>query len=170
MAEPSVTTVVTGKVERKYMGHFVNTKFNSTATAEYVRLGSDLEEFTVDLSPNTETSTNILGETTFKHNGYEATSDADSYYANTNDALFPVMQDIIDNRSTGDQCKTDVVEVHLWEQVEENTYIAWKQPCYIIPTSYGGDTSGYQIPFQVNYFGARTKGKFNVTTKTFTAI
>ena len=29
-----------------------------------------------------------------------------------------------------------------------------------MPTQYGGDTSGYQIPFDVNYVGTRVKGEF----------
>lgn len=47
-------------------------------------------------------------------------------------------------------------------------YTAWKQECYVIPTSYGGDTSGYQIPFTVNYVGERVKGKYVPKTKKFT--
>ena len=35
--------------------------------------------------------------------------------------------------------------------------------------SYGGDTTGYQIPFNVHYTGVKTKGTFNISTKTFTA-
>ena len=38
-----------------------------------------------------------------------------------------------------------------------------------MPTSYGGDTSGYQIPFTVNYTGERVKGKIDISSGTFTA-
>ena len=44
-----------------------------------------------------------------------------------------------------------------------------KEECYIEITSYGGDTTGYQIPFNVHYTGVKTKGTFNVESKTFTA-
>lgn len=163
------TNTVTGKIERKYMAHFVNTKFNSSSGATYSRIGSDLEEFSVDLAPNIETKSNIIGETSVKHNGYEATSSVDSYMCSTEDPLFPVLQDIVDNRHAGDQCKTDMLEVHLWETSgTEGSYVAYKQPCYIIPSSYGGDTGGYQIPFEVRYFGERKKGTFNLSTKSFT--
>ncbi|MDD5841354.1 MAG: hypothetical protein PUC95_06525 [Gemmiger formicilis] len=33
----------------------------------------------------------------------------------------------------------------------------------------GGDATGYQTPFNVHYTGVKTKGTFNVETKTFTA-
>jgi len=160
-------TEVTGRIDRKYMAHYINSKFNSE-TSEYYRIGKDLEEFSIDLSPDTESKKNIIGETTFVHNGYEATSTADSYYADTTDPIFETLQDIVDNRHKDDHCKTNVLEVHFWEKTADGKYVAWKQDCYVIPTSYGGDTSGYQIPFTVNYVGDRAKGVFDTQTNTFT--
>ena len=34
---------------------------------------------------------------------------------------------------------------------------------------FGGDTTGYQIPFTIHYTGEKVKGTFNVSTRTFTA-
>ena len=48
-------------------------------------------------------------------------------------------------------------------------YEAYKQDCHVVPTSYGGDTSGYQILFTVKYVGERVKGKFDITSGSFTA-
>ena len=61
------------------------------------------------------------------------------------------------------------MEVHLWEEESSGAFPAVKEECYIEITSYGGDTTGYQIPFNVHYTGVKTKGTFNVQTKTFTA-
>ena len=154
------------KIERKYMAHLLDASFGGT-TPEWTRLGQDLEEFNVELNPDTETSKNILGETTFKHSGYEVSADADPYYAEIGDPLFEKLQEIVDTRATGDACKTKALEVHMWEGAE-TAYEAYQQECYVVPTSYGGDTSGYQIPFSVYYTGERTKGTYNATTKTFT--
>lgn len=151
------------KIERKYMAHFLDTAGfnNSTATPAWYRIGEDLEEYNVDLNPDTELVKNILGNTRFDHNGYEPSADADPFFARQGDALFAKLQDIVDNRHTGDQLKTTALEVHLWEDGSTSgTFIAWSQPCYVVPTSYGGDTSGYQIPFSVNYVGDRRKGTF----------
>ena len=38
---------------------------------------------------------------------------------------------------------------------------------YIEVKSYGGDTTGYQIPFDLHYTGVKTKGYFDTATKTF---
>ena len=164
---------ITGRVARKYMAHYIDANFvtgESALTKDYYRIGKELEEYTVDLNPDTETVKNILGDSTFRHNGYEPSADSDPYYANTDDPLFAKLQSFIDNLVTDDRMKTTAVEVHLWDATEtDNVYVAYQQECYVVPTSYGGDTSGYQIPFTVNYVGAKTKGTFNVSTKTFTA-
>lgn len=161
---------VTGKIDRKYMAHMIDAgSLCHGETEEWERLGEDLEEYNVDLNPDTESSKNIMGETTFKHNGYEVSSEADPYYARTDSTLSQKLQEIIDNRHKDDNCRTSALEVHLWEGSETAGYTAWKQDCYVVPTSYGGDTSGYQTPFTVNYVGERTKGIYNPATKKFTA-
>ena len=75
---------VTGKIDRKYMAHYIDAgSLCGGLTPKYERLGKDLEEYNIELNPDTETSKNILGESTFKHNGYEVSSDADPFYADT---------------------------------------------------------------------------------------
>lgn len=154
------TITITGKIARKYMAHYIDTSFGGT-TASYYRIGEDLEEYTVDMNPDTELRKNILGNTTFEHNGYEPSASGDPFYARVGDALFEKLQEIVDKQATDDSCKTSIVEVHLWEAGKgTGSYVAYKQDCYVVPTSYGGDTSGYQIPFDVNYIGDRIKGSF----------
>lgn len=160
--------MITGKIDRRYMAHFLNAAFDSS-TESWVRLGKDLEEYNVELNPDTETGKNILGESTFKHNGYEASSEADPFYAEVGDPLFEQLQHIIDTRAKDDTCKTSALEVHLWDGDESTGYVAWKQDCYVVPSSYGGDTSGYQIPFTVSYVGERVKGTYLPSTGKFTA-
>ena len=164
-----MATVVTGKIDRKYMAHFIDAgSLCHGETPKYERLGTDLEEYNVELNPDTSTDKNICGNSTFKHNGYEVSSDADPYYADTNSPLFPKLQTIVDERMKDDNLKTNAVEAHMWEETTDGVYVAYQQACYVVPTSYGGDTSGYQIPFTVNYVGERTKGTFDVAKGTFT--
>ena len=101
--------------------------------------------------------------------GYEKTGAVEPYYAESGSALFARLQDIIDEHRTLDELKTDLVEVKLWEPAEEGVYPAVQEEVYIEVTSYGGDTTGYQIPFTLHYTGNKVKGTFDVTTKTFTA-
>lgn len=164
-----MSETVTGKIARKYMAHFLDAgSLCHGETPKHEKLGKNLEEYNVDLNPDTSVEKNIWGENTFKHNGYEASSDVDTYYAETNSVLSQKLQTIVDERLTDDNLKTNAVEAHLWEETTEGVYTAYQQACYVVPTSYGGDTSGYQIPFTVNYVGERTKGTFDVAKGTFT--
>ena len=150
----------TQKMQRKFFQTYVDSTMNGT-TPSYYRLGKDLEEFNVEMNPDTETGKNILGESTFTHNGYEISADADPFYARQGDDLFEALQGIIDTQAQYEGCATTLIEVHLWDAgTTSGTYKAFKQNVYLVPTSYGGDTSGYQIPFTVNYVGEKTAGYF----------
>ena len=156
------------KIERKYLAHFINTA--AQGDAAYERLGKDLEEFSAEMSAQVETKKNILGESSIVISGYEKTASVEPYYAEEGTALFERLQGILDDASVLDQLKTDVVEVKLWNETQEGVYPAIREEAYIEIVSYGGDTTGYQIPFKLHYTGNRVKGSFDVATKTFTAV
>lgn len=156
------------KIKRKLMAHYIDASMTSS-TPSYVRLGNDLEEFNVEMGANVETKKNILGETSVIIDGYEKNASVEPYYASIGDPIFEKLQDIIDNERTLDDLNTTVVEVRLWEPGStEGTFVAYRENAVIEITSYGGDTTGYQIPFNIHLTGGRVKGEFNLSTKTFT--
>lgn len=161
------------KAERKYLAHYLDAAFDITYKApNYVRIGKDLEEFGVELNPDVETRKNILGENSVNHNGYEASADADPVYYEYDDALTEKIMEIAMLRKTGDACKTTYVEILLKPGTDDaaapTVIRAVREDVLLIPTSYGGDTSGVQVPFSVNFTGNRVEGTFDLATKTFT--
>ncbi len=159
------------KIERKYMAHYLNAVFagDEPSEANYVRLGDDLEEYSPEMTANVEKKSNILGQTSVTIDGYQKQGEVSPYYASKGDALFEKLQAIIDGDMVLDDLKSDMVEVKLWNEGEEGVFPAVREEVYIEVVSYGGDTTGYQIPFNVHYTGVKQKGTFNVTSKTFTA-
>ena len=158
---------ITGKIKRKYLAHYIDA--SATSTPSYVRLGADLEEYTVEMNANVETKQNILGESSTIIDGYEPQTSVEPYYAEAGSALHNRLQKIVDERQTLDDLKTAVVEVHLWEEGSTTgTFVAYKEDAIIEVVSYGGDTTGYQIPFNLHHIGNRVKGTFAVATNTFT--
>ena len=155
------------KIERKYMAHYINAA--KAGEAAYERLGQDLEEFSPEMAAQVETKKNILGENSIVISGYEKTASVEPFYAKKGSEMFNRLQEIIDGDLVLDDLKADVVDVKLWDENEAGEYPAVKEAVYIEVTSYGGDTTGYQIPFTIHYTGEKVKGKFNVSTKTFTA-
>lgn len=162
------------KAERKHLHHYVDAAFDPTyAATNYVRLGKDISELSVELNPTVETSQNIIGENSVKHDGYEASTDADPVYYEYDDALSDKIMEIAMLRKTGDACRTSYVEVltkpGATDDAPPTVVRAVREDVLLIPTRYGGDTSGVQVPFTINYAGNRVEGDFDIATKKFTA-
>lgn len=157
-----------GKLARKALAHYIDSTFGSTGSPKWFLIGKDIEEMSVELNPDTESKENILGETTVTDNGYEVTMSADPYYANPDDDIYDKIEDIAMNRLKGDSCKTTILEVIVKDTA--GPHEAWIEDVVIKPQSYGGDTSGIQIPFDVLFDGNRKKGTVTMegTTPTFT--
>lgn len=148
------------KVERKLEAHFIGLT-DTAGTTEWIRVGKDLEEFNMEMNPDTETSKNIIGETTFVHNGYELSGDVDTFYVRKGNALAERLQEIIDTQDTSEKCMVKYMDVQLWNS---NKSLTWD--AYIIPQSWGGDTAGYQIPFTIYPVGTPVVGSYDDTSTT----
>ena len=162
------------KAERKYLAHYLDGNFDTTyENTNYVRIGKDLDTFGVELSPTIESSANIIGESSVKHSGYASTASASPVYYEYDDTLTEKLMEIAMLRSSGDACKTSYVEVLLKPGASASdtpTVVrAVREDVLLIPTSYGGDTTGVQVPFTVNFNGNRVEGTWDIATRKFTA-
>jgi len=162
-------------IERKYLFHFVDAAFNRLAEGaealpndtQYVRLGKHLQQYSEELNPQVTTNNNILGEQVVLHTGYQVSSTAEPYYAETGDPLWEKLQEIANKRIMGDGCETTRIDGLMDD--EGNVLWAYMESCKVIPTSLGGDTTGVQIPFQVHNNGNRRRVNFDLATKIATA-
>lgn len=150
------STTMAGKQERR-MDMF----FASFDGDDWEVLGRDNEDLAKELNPDTETSKNVLGESTFKHNGYEPEVSVDPYYADKTSPLYEKLLAAAVQEKYGDaDIKGYFTEV-VYDQVNEKagtlSGTGYKREAYIVPQSTGGDTSGFSIPFTVNPVGAMTK-------------
>ena len=155
------------KIQRKFLAHYINAAPLGSDAPSYERLGKDLEEFSPELSAQVDTRKNILGQTEILISGYEKTGAVEPYYAEEGSALFERLQDILDHDRVLDEVATDLVEVKLWKG-EAEVFPAIREKVFVEINSYGGDTTGYQIPFTLHFTGEKTHGTFDVKTKTFT--
>lgn len=164
----ATTTPDIGKLKRSYLLHFIDAKFGTGESPEWFCIGKDIEDMSVELSPDTSTVKNILDETSVNDNGYEPSFDADTYYANTKDSIYGKIKDIAMNRLTGDDCKTRILEVVIDKKT--GPYDAWIEDCIVKPQSYGGAQGGVNIPYKVTFDGNRKQGTVTIENKvpTFT--
>lgn len=150
-----------GKLNREALAHYLDTKWNKkvadVGTSVFEIIGDDIEDMSVELNAETSQSKNILGQTKTVDSGFSPTMDADPWYANTDSGLYIHLRDIAMERLKGDDCKTLMLEVII-EDVESPTHPAYLREVTVKPTSYGGGTEGFNIPFNVNEDGAWVKG------------
>jgi len=163
---PDPTPTPAGKLKRSYLLHYIDASFGGQ-TPNWFLIGKDIEDMSVELNPDTSVIKNILDETVVNDNGYEPSISADTYYANTGDAIYEKIKDIALNRKTGDDCKTKVLEVLIdtVEGLTTGTSSAWVEDCVVKPQSYGGAQGGVNIPFNIAFDGNRTAGTVTITNK-----
>ena len=150
-------------IERKYLAHFIDAnkaKIDEDTglprgSTRYIRLGKYLESFSEELNAQVEQFKNILGDPVVIVSGYEPSGSVDKYYAEENDPLYTMLENIVLGRLCGEDCRTTCVDAMI--TVGTTTAIKWayKEDCYIVVQSFGGDTSGIQIPFQIVKAGNR---------------
>lgn len=152
------------KLYREAMAHYLDYSFGlESSSATWEIIGDDIEEMSVELNPDIETFKNILGQTKTTDNGYEPTMDADPFYADPEKKIYPKLRDIALGQLKGDDCKTLMLEV-IVEDTEDENHLAYVQEVVVKPQSYGGDTAGVNIPFQVMFNGERTAGYVAATS------
>lgn len=145
-------------------------QFCSFDGTDWEVLGVDNDDLSKELNPDTETSKNVLGETTFKHNGYEPEVSIDPYYADSSSALYENLSEIaLEEKFDDASVKGYYVEGILTtadSTAGTITGTGKKRAAYIVPQSLGGDTAGLGIPFTVSPVGPMTNVTITYTIAT----
>lgn len=153
------------KLKREAHGLFLK-----VATNPYFLIGTAIDDMSVEMNGSFEQKKDVTGETTTEDNGYTPQVSVEPYYANPDDAIYPFLKDLALNRKSGDDAKAKYLEV-IVEDTTAASHDAWEEDCRIEITSYGGDTSGFQIAYVIHPDGNRVQGTATITNKvpTFTA-
>ena len=150
------------------LDRYMNMYFASFDKTAWDVLGKDNDDLNKELNPDTETSKNVLGEATFKHNGYEPEVNVDPYYADDESPLHEKLLAAAVQEKYGDaDIKGYFVEA-VFEKAENGVLsgIGYRREAYIVPQSTGGDTAGFGIPFTVNPVGPMTEVTVSYTMST----
>ena len=123
----------------------------------WFKIGKSLSSLAVELNPDVSTEKNIFDEVFVTDNGYTPQTSVDPYYANPDDAIYEHIRNIAMNRLVGDECRTKIMEVII-EHDGQAAHSAWIEDVVVKPTSTGGDTAGFSIPFEVYFDGNRVEG------------
>ncbi len=151
------------KLERNKLMYFAS--FDGTT---WEAVGKDNDDLSKELNPDTETSKNVLGETTFVHNGYEPEVSVDPYYADSTSALYEDLSAIAMEEKYDDASIKGYFTEVIFSTVTNGVMSGdgKKREAYIVPQSIGGDTSGLGIPYTINPIGAQTDVTVSYTVAT----
>lgn len=156
----------TGLIARKEFRHFANV--GTSSKSEWELLGEGIEDLSREMNNNVETKTDILGNNSTTVTKGNQVSSFDPFKCRRDSKLFAKLYQIYTDDLELSDVEMEFLEVSIFDKEEDGTYKAIKQKGAIDLKSVGGDTTGLDMPFDVNYIGEKTKGKFDATTKTFT--
>lgn len=130
-------------------------------TSPWEALGKDNDDLSKELNAETETTANVLGETTFTHSGYEPEISLDPYYIDPGRKLYKWVRDIAVNEKYDEASATGYFAECYFDTANAEkgimTGVANVRKAWYIPQSVGGDTAGANIPVNITPFGAVTK-------------
>lgn len=143
------------------------------STPEWELIGDKVEEMSLEMNPNVETTTDITGNTTTTLDKYEIQTSVSPMRAKKESKLFAFLYDIVKNEKTLSDVEMNFLCVNVFDSTEDGettAYAAWTQKGVVAVQSYGGSTTGLDIPFNVHWTGKKTYGTFNPSDKKFTEV
>lgn len=131
-------------------------------------IGERIEEMSLTMNPNIETVTDIRGFTETTLDRYQVQTEVSPMRAKRESKLFGILYEIVKNEKTLNDVERDFLCVAVFDSVEKTVdgktvtvYTAWKQRGIIAVESFGGGTSGLDIPFSIHWVGEKTYGSFD---------
>ena len=133
-------------------------------------IGKDNDDLSKDLNPDTETSKNVLGESTFRHSGYEPSVSVDPYYIDPSRKLYKrILKNAIEERYGESELKGYFAEAFFTVANKEKRTMsgyAYVREAWFVPQSTGGDTTAYAIPVEIHPVGPYSKHKITYSMDT----
>ena len=146
----------------------------TAASGGWEALGKDNDDLSKELNPDTETTKNVLGESTFEHKGYEPEVSVEPYYMDPGRLLYAHLKDVAERELYGETDLLGYFAEGFFESADEEaktmTGYCYVRRAWIVPQSVGGDTAGFAIPFNVNPIGTPVKKQivYDMVTNTAT--
>lgn len=135
----------------------------TAASNGWEAIGKDSDDLSKELNPDTETSRNVLGETSFKHSGYEPEIGVEPYYMDPSRKMYArMLKNAMEENYSDSDLLGYFAEAFFQtanKMTGKMTGYALVRQAYFVPTSVGGDTSGFAIPYTIHPTGAAVRKK-----------
>lgn len=139
-------------ISRERLMHFIDVTFKSEAP-DWLLIGMDLEEFTLEANPEVNIVKNIIGGQSVRVSGFEKTSEVPTFFAYEQSkrpseaALFEKLKDFFYTEETGSALETFTVDA----MITADGTVEWakKTPVKVVVQSLGGNREGINVPFTI---------------------
>lgn len=135
----------------------------TAASGGWEALGKDNDDLSKELNPDTETSKNVLGETSFKHSGYEPEITVEPYYIDPSRKMYAHLLEVALEERYGEADLMGYFAEAFFEtanrKTQKMTGYCYVRQAWFVPQSVGGDTAGYAIPVTINPVGSVSRKK-----------
>lgn len=136
----------------------------ASGQSDWYLIGKGIDDLSVEMNGSFEQTKDITGNVAVSDTGYQPQISVEPYYADPDDAIYPFLKDLAMNRKSGDDAKAKMLEVVI-EDTEDASHSAWQEDVRIEITSYGGDTAGLGINFNIWSDGNREEGTATIANK-----
>ena len=127
------------------------------ASGGWEALGKDNDSLAKELNPDTENSKNVLGESTFRHSGYEPEVSVDPYYIDPSRKMYKrILKNAIEEKYGEADLLGKFAEAFFTNANKEKrimTGYCFVRDAWFVPQSTGGDTTAYAIPVTITPVG-----------------
>lgn len=164
----------TGSIKRKDFMLFADVA-ETPDTPIWEIIGDKVEEMSLAMNPNVATVTDVIGNTTTALDKYEVQTDVSPMKAKKESKLFNILYEIVRDEKTLSDVERTFLCVNVFDSTTtgeepdiKTVYAAWTQKAVVAVQSYGGNTEGLDLPFNIHWTGKKTYGTFDPSTKAFT--
>ena len=141
----------------------------TAASSGWEAIGKDNDDLSKELNPDTENGKNVLGESTFRHSGYEPEISVEPYYIDPSRKMYKrMLKNALEEKyGEGDLMGKFAEAFFTTKNTEKQimTGYCYVRDAWFVPQSTGGDTTAYGVPVNITPVGAPKKMKisYNMT-------
>lgn len=163
---PDATFIAgTGQIKREEFKLFADV--GAANAPEWELQGSKVEDLSIEMNPNVETTTDVTGVTETTLDKYEPQTSVAPYYARRESKLAAWLYNVVREGKTLSDVEKTFCCVNIFAGAD-GKFDAWTQKAVVAVQSYGGDTKGVQIPYNLHWIGEKTFGTATIANGVLT--
>ena len=155
----------TGRIKREEFKLFADV--GASSAPEWELQGGRIEDMSLEMNPNVDTVTDVTGVTETTLDKYEKQTSVSPYYAKRDSKMAAWLYNVVREEKTLSDVEKTFCVVNIFAG-SDGAYDAWTQKGVVAVQSFGGDTKGLQIPYNIHWIGEKVFGTAAISNGTMT--